>query len=153
MHQTQVHLVPGLTWPLAGPLLCGGAGGLPAALWERTDRLVGSVAIRGRGDAHGGGGNGFLPSGDQLPSHLAGLVLRAYSEYGRRVGRARWAGVKRREAYKQPPRPGEEGPRAPRCQAGAQQVDFSEKQAAPQRRGSGIKPALQSALGSTTHRR
>lgn len=69
---TQVHLVPGLQSP-SPALLCGGAGGLPAAPWELTNRPAGSAAIRGRGDARGGGGKGFLPSGAAAPFTLGWL--------------------------------------------------------------------------------
>lgn len=64
------------------PLLCGGAGGLPAAPREPSgprDLLPSGAGLRLVEE-------GVLvsyPLGLQLPSHLASLVLRAYSEYGK----------------------------------------------------------------------
>lgn len=59
-------------------------------------------------------------------------------------------GVKRREAYRQPPPPREEGPRPPRCQGEEHQVDFSEKQAAPQGLGHQACPSEFSGLNRSS---
>lgn len=101
-HFTQTHAVPELAKPLPGPLLCSGAGGVPTCTMG-ADQSAGGDCSSGAGDTLKE--DGWLlphPWGCSAPSRLAGFVLGACSEY-RKGGAGLLGGVKRCEAYRQPP--------------------------------------------------